>query len=166
MEFQPIIDNLNNGLSERTKNELGKENLNNVNVLAQTIKSVSFEEGFDSHLLLVGGMVKTEKQGKYHKDVDMVLYCPSLATEYYTNGTHEDFDKFSGFLKKVNKKLNWNLEVENPWFFDYETGGDGKVIFSTENGTPIEVLPVRNDCLRGSFQDYLKSQKDPFEILF
>ena len=166
MESQPKIENLNNGLSQRTKSELGQENLNNVNVVAQAIKSASFKTGIESHLLLVGGMVKPEKQGKYHKDVDMVLYCPSLAIEYYTGGNHEKFDKFSGFLKKVNEELSWDLEIKNPWFFDFETCGDGKVILSTDKGAPIEILPVREDRLSGSFQNYLESEKDSFEVLF
>lgn len=166
MEDQPKIENSNKGLSQRVKNELGQENLDNVSVLAQVIKSVSFETGVESHLLLVGGMVKPEKQGRGHKDVDMVFYSPSLATEYFMGGGHEKFDKFGDFFKKVNEKLNWNLKVENPWFFDFETSGDGKVVLSTNKGVPIEVLPVREDSLSGSFENYLKSEKDPYEILF
>ncbi len=166
MEDQPKIENFNKGLSQRVKNELGSENLGNVNVLSQTIRSVAFETGFDSHLLLVGGMVKPEKQGNYHKDVDMVFYCPNLSTEYYMGGSHEKFDKFSDFFRKVNEKLNWEIKVENPWFFDFETSGDGKVVLSTNKGVPIEVLPVREDGLSGSFENYLKSERDPYEVLF
>ncbi len=154
------------GLNQRIRNELGRENLNNLNLLSQTIEKTSLEAGVELHLLLVGGMVKPEKQGRCHKDVDLLVYCPSLATEYYTGGSHEKFDKFADFFKKVNKKLEWKMEIESPWFMDYETAGDGKVILSANQGVPIEILPTREDCLHSSFKEYLKSERNPYEVIF
>jgi hypothetical protein len=156
------------GLSQNVKNELGLENLNNIKDLTQAIKAISFETGTESHLLLVGGMVKPEKSGKYHKDVDLVFYCPSLATEIYTGGEHKKFDEFAIFFKKVNEKLGWKMEVEEPWFQDYEVCGDGKIILFSDKGVPIEVLPTREDILKSSFQEFLENDKNnnPSEIIF
>ena len=145
---------------------MGSENLDNLNKLSQVTREVSFELGVESHLLLVGGIVRPEKQGKYHKDLDIVFYCPTLATEYYVGGSQEKFDKFSDFFRKVSEKLNWKIETENPWFYDFESAGDGKVILSSDKGVPIEVLPVREDRISGSFENFLKSENNPHEVLF
>ena len=166
-EEQFNIKKPNSELSQRVKNELGLENLNNVRTLAQAIQTVSFEAGYKSHLLLVGGMVKPEKQGRYHKDIDMVFYCPPLGTEYYNgDGDHKKFDNLAVFLGKVNDKLGWKMDVVNPWFMDYEFAGDGKIVLSANNGVPIEVLPVREECLGNSFEDFLKSEREPYEVVF
>lgn len=166
MESQPLLARRENELSERTKRELGGANLGNLKLLGKTVRELSTKTEDEAHLLLVGGMVKTEKQGKFHKDVDLVFWCPSLSTEYYRGGGHEKFDKFADFFKKVSERLGWKIEIENPWFLEYELCGDGKVVLSTGQGVPIEVLPVTTESLESSFKNYLRSEKDPYEVIF
>ena len=63
-------------ISSLAKNELGQENLGNILKLNEEIKKTAEKEGIEYHLLLVGGNVRPDKRGKYHKDVDLVLFSP------------------------------------------------------------------------------------------
>ena len=152
----------NNSILEE---ELGTENLENVIMLNSAIKVEAQKQQIEVHLILVGGTIKPEKQGLVHKDVDLVLYSPQLATEYFLGGVCPKFDFFASFVCDVAKNLKWESKIEKPWFFDYDVCGDGKVILHT-NGKPIEVLPVRQDRISNSFEDYLKFENDPYLVLF
>jgi len=145
--------------------ELGIKNLENISRLGDIIKTESEKQQIESHLLLVGGMVKPEKRGKFHKDVDLVFYSPQLASETMPKDDCPKFDKFASFISDVAKQLDWKVEIEKPWFVDYEYCGDGKVILYND-GEPIEVLPVREDKISNSFEEYKKDEKDPYVIIF
>jgi hypothetical protein len=156
-----------NIISEVVQKELGINNLENVRKIAEAVKKSANESNIEAHLLLVGGNVRPEKQGKYHKDVDLKLYSPQLTTETYFGGEHPKFDKFAKFIGNISEQLDWGIEIENPWFFEHEHCGDGKIVLSPNKGSkPIEVLPVRQDNLLGSFEEYLKSDIDPYIVLF
>jgi hypothetical protein len=145
--------------------ELGPENLKNITRLSKAIKNEAQKQGIETHVLLVGGSVKPEKQGKTHKDLDLILYSPQLATEMYSGGDSPKFDVFAAFVQDAVKNLNWEIEIEKPWFNEPESSGDGKVILLTEQ-TPIEVLPVRQDQISNSFEDYKKNETNPFVEIF
>ncbi|MDD4938512.1 MAG: hypothetical protein PHX34_05930 [Candidatus Shapirobacteria bacterium] len=155
-----------NTVPEIVQRELGINNLENVKRIVETVKRSANKLNIETHLLLVGGNVRPEKRGKYHKDVDLVLYSPQLATEVYFGGEHPKFDKFAKFIGDISDELGWKIETENPWFFEHEHCGDGKVtLLPGGNEKPIEVLPVRQSSLNGSFEGYLKSETDPYVIL-
>jgi len=145
--------------------ELGTENLENITKLGAAIKAETQKRQIETHLMLVGGTVKPEKRGQLHKDVDLVLYSPQLAPNYFSRGVCPKFDAFASFVCDVAQNLDWESEIEKPWFFDFETCGDGKVILHP-SGKPIEVLPVRQDRITNSFEDYQKLETDPFWVLF
>jgi len=155
-------------ISPLAKNELGPENTKNIKILNEKIAELAKKEGIEYHLLLVGGNVKPEKRGTYHKDVDLVLFSPQLATEYYRGGDdkHPKFDEFADFLTKVGEQLEWVSQTEEPWFFDYEFCGSGKVTLQPKgDGKPIEILPVEESWTKLSFENYLIKDKEPYEII-
>ena len=147
------------------KNELGPDNLKSIVDLGVAINAQAQAQQIEAHLILVGGNVKPEKRGRMHKDVDLVLYSPQLATEIFFGGEHPRFDIFASFVSAVGNQLGWDVEIDNPWFNDYESCGDGKVVLSSGE-KPIEVLPVRRDRLSNSFEEYLKSNTDPYVVIF
>ena len=76
------------------------------------------------------------------------------------------FDKFADFLTKIGDQLDWDKQVEEPWFFDYDTCGDGKVTLQPKGeGKPIEILPVTDTWTKLPFENYLKSNKEPYEVI-
>ncbi|MDD2483023.1 MAG: hypothetical protein PHE32_00410 [Candidatus Shapirobacteria bacterium] len=152
-------------ISPIIKNELGIKNFENINKLGDAFKTESEKRQIELHLLLVGGMVKPEKRGKKHKDVDLVLYSPQLASENFPKGDCPKFKTFASFVGDVAKELGWEIKIEEPWFIDYEYSGDGKVILYPD-GEPVEVLPVRQDKLLNSFEDYQKAERDPYITVF
>ena len=145
--------------------ELGSENLKNIITLSKAIKTEAQKQQIETHVWLVGGNVRPEKQSKIHKDVDLVLYSPSLATEVYVGGDSPKFDVFAAFVQRVVRNLHWESEIKRPWFNDSESCGDGKVILHTGE-KPIEVLPVRQDRFSNSFENYQKNETDPFVVIF
>lgn len=156
------------GISPLAKNELGPENTRNIQILNEKIAELTEKDGIEYHLLLVGGNVKSEKRGAYHKDVDLVLFSPQLSTEYYKGGDskHPKFDKFADFLTEAGKQLEWSSQVEEPWFFDYEMCGGGKVTLQPKgDGKPIEILPVDESWTKLSFENYLSKNKEPYEVI-
>lgn len=148
------------------ENELGKESVEDIKQLCGAIRIQSHESQIGTtHLLLVGGNVRPEKLGLVHKDVDLKLYAPELASEIFMGGECPKFDKFAAFVSDVAKSLSWGVEIEKPWFNDYEYCGDGKVILYP-SGKPIEILPVRADGIYSSFEEFLSKDKDPHLVLF
>ncbi|HWS48594.1 MAG TPA: hypothetical protein VN174_00905 [Candidatus Methanoperedens sp.] len=145
--------------------ELGRDSLNDVNMLCEAMKIYSSKLGIDLHLLLVGGVVKPEKKGFFHKDVDLRFYSRELACEFYLRGECPKFDKFAEFISTIGKDLEWGVKIEKPWFDDYESSGDGKVVLLPQ-GKPIEVLPVREDRLFSSFEEFLSKETEPYFVLF
>ena len=145
--------------------ELGPENFKNIITLSKAIKTEAQKQQIETHLLLVGGNVRPEKQGKIHKDVDLVLYSPPFATEVYMGGDSPKFDAFAAFVQSAVKDLHWESETERPWFRDPEFCGDGKVVLHTGE-KPIEVLPVRQDRISSSFENYQKNETNPSVVIF
>lgn len=150
------------------ENELGPENLKNIKDFGVALSAQAKEKQIEVHLILVGGNVRPEKRGKFHKDIDLVLYSPQLSTEIFIGqNEHPKFDIFAEFIQKTCKQLNWKNEIKEPWFSDFEFCGDGKVVlFPGKDSKPIEILPVRQDRLSGSFDQYLKSDINPNMVLF
>ena len=144
--------------------ELGTENLGNIMKLNAAIQEEANRSRIETHLLLIGGNVKPEKRGKFHKDVDLKLYSPQLATEVFTGGESPKFDIFASFINKIASTLNWKINVEKPWFHDYEFCSDGKVVLQT-TGSPIEILPTREDSIKPSFKEFLDQNADPHAVL-
>lgn len=152
-------------IDQKIGDELGRDSLNDINMLCETMKTCSSKLGIDVHLLLVGGAVKPEKRGCVHKDVDLRFYSRELACELYLRGECPKFDKFAEFISAVGGDLGWGVEIEKPWFDDYESSGDGKVVLLPQ-GKPIEVLPVREDNLFASFEEFLSKETEPYFVLF
>lgn len=145
--------------------ELGPENFRNVITLSKAIKAEAQKQQIETHLLLVGGNVRPEKKGKIHKDVDLVLYSPLIATEVYIGGGSSKFGAFAAFVQSAVKDLHWEIEIERPWFRDPGFCGDGKVVLHTGE-KPIEVLPVRQDQISNSFENYQNNETNPFVVIF
>jgi len=145
--------------------ELGLENLKNITKFSAAIRDEAKKQQREVHLALVGGNVKSEKRGQNHKDIDLVLYSPELATETIPKDETPKFDVFAAFVCNVAENLGWESYIDKPYFHDYEVSGDGKVILTTSN-LPIEVLPVREDVILNSFESYQKQIKIPFVVLF
>lgn len=152
-------------LNPSIDNELGKENINNLVELSGAIKEEANKQNIDTHLILVGGNVDPRKQGKYHKDIDVLLYSPQLATELYYGGECHKFDSFAAFISKVADNIGWNSKIDKPFFQDYFFCGDGKITLFTNN-KPIEVLPVRKDSLKNSFEEFKKNIDRPFAVVY
>jgi len=149
------------------KKELGPDGVKNIATLGTAMKNLSQEKNIEFHLLLVGGNVRPEKRGKWHKDIDLVSYSPQLATKSYFGNNDSEFNVFSDFISEVNQRLGWGIEIEEPWFFDYESCGDGKItLYPLIGNKPIEVLPVRKDQLFKSFEEYLQKDTDSYIVLF
>ncbi|MFA5025871.1 MAG: hypothetical protein WC503_05185 [Candidatus Shapirobacteria bacterium] len=163
--MQALEKALITNIDSRVENELGGESVGDINKLCEAIIVHSHESKIETHLLLVGGNVRPEKQGLTHKDVDLKLYSPDLASEIFMGGDCPKFDKFAAFVSDVGKSLGWGVEIEKPWFNDYEYCGDGKVTLYP-SGKPIEVLPVRVDGIYSSFEEFLLKDTDPHLALF
>ncbi len=149
------------------EHELGQENLKNIDKLGKAIKKLAQEKEIETHLVLVGGNVKPEKRGKWHKDIDLVVYSPQLAPTSYFGNNNSEFNLISDFISETNQQLGWGMAVEEPWFQEYELCGDGKITLTPPNGDkPIEILPVRKDRLFGSFEDYLEKDTEPQVVIF
>lgn len=147
--------------------ELGPSGVKNIETLGRAIKKTSLEKGIEFHLLLVGGNIKPEKRGKWHKDIDLVAYSPQLAPTSFFGHNDAEFNLISDFISETNQQLGWGIEIEEPWFQEYELSGDGKITLTPPNGDkPIEILPVRKDRLFGSFEEYLKKDTEPHMVLF
>jgi hypothetical protein len=151
-------------ISPAVAKELGPENLHNLMLLNTAIQKEAKIRQIDTHLLLVGGNVKPEKQGKPHKDVDLVFYSPQLSTEYYKGGECPKFDTFASFIQNVATALNWSVDVQKPWYRDAEYSGEGKVTLST-TGLPIEILATSENQLNSSFQQFLNKETRPSVVL-
>ncbi|HPT66360.1 MAG TPA: hypothetical protein PK257_03600 [Candidatus Woesebacteria bacterium] len=145
--------------------ELGPENIKNLTKLSNAIKIEAENRNIEAHLILVGGCVDQKKQGKFHKDIDLVLYSPDLSSETIPKNECPKFDKFASFISDVAKSLDWESKIILPWFRDIENSADGSVVLST-NDKPIEILPVREDFISDSFEDYIKSERRPFAVIF
>jgi hypothetical protein len=153
-------------ISPTIEKELGPESLNNVLKFAKAVKTEAQERQIEAHLMIVGGNVKPEKQGKHHKDVDMVLYSPQLYSENLSEeNNYPKFDAFASFISDVAKKLDWQSEKEDPYFYEYSNCWNGKVILQT-NKKPIEVMPVFKNRLSTSFENYRKTEINPIEVIF
>ncbi len=153
-------------MNQTVESELGIDSVRDINRLCSGIRVQAKKLHVDTHLVLVGGSVRPEKRGLSHKDVDLKLYSPQLASESFMGGECPKFDKFALFVSKVGESLGWGVEVVRPWFNDYEMCGDGKVVLHTGSKKPIEVLPVRDDYISGSFEEYLKRDTEPHLALF
>lgn len=155
------------GLNSETRKELGPRNLENLSNFSEVLRTELQEKKIEAHLILVGGNVMPEKRGKYHKDVDLIFYSREVGIgEVYPKEDSPTFAKFAEFLKNVGDNLSWEEKVNKPYFFDYEYSFDGSVELIPKEGVPLELLPVRADSLRGSFEDYVKNQDRPMAVIF
>jgi len=102
------------GIDPMVTKELGPESLENIHKLSTTIKTKAQEQKIEAHLILVGGNVKPEKRGRPHKDVNLILYSPQLATEIFSGGEHPRFNAFASFISAVARKLEWGTEIVEP----------------------------------------------------
>lgn len=154
-------------LSTNIENELGPKNLENLTNFATALKEELKKQETDGHLVLIGGMVLPEKQGKNHKDIDLVFYSSQLnLKEMIIKEDDKDFNEFTNFSKKISNKLGWTDEINEPYFYDFLYSFDGSVVLKPEDGIPLEVLPIREDSLKSSVDEYVKQLDRPAVILF
>lgn len=145
--------------------ELGPENIKNLEIITANLKKTLKDQNYDGNLLLVGGTVRPEKKGKDHKDVDLRLRSKALAVESFSK-TGPKFDRFAEFMSQMCKKLNWEIEIQQPVFYSYPDRKDGIVVLTPQKGKPIEILPAAEGALYGSFEEFKKHETDPYFVLF
>ena len=144
------------------------ESVDNTNLrsVVDSLKNLSRKDGFDAHLVVVGGTVDPRRRGEPHKDIDLVLYSGDLAIENNPSLGVKNFDKFEGFLNEALGGLKWEKETIEPFWQDWDRSSDGSVTYKPKDGKPIEILPVRVDSLKGSFDEYLAGQNRPYSVIF
>ncbi len=154
-------------LATEVKQELGPQNLKNLTKFAGALKEVLEEQKIDGHLLLIGGTVMPEKQGTFHKDVDLIFYSEELNLKNaYIKEGDEDFAKFAEFFKKMGDKLRWTEEINEPYFYHFAYCFDGSIVLKPKDGVTLEILPTREDSLKNSVNEYVEQLDRPAVVLF
>jgi len=152
-------------LSDKVKQELGPQNLENLISFSQALIKKSNEQDIDDfHLLLAGGTVDPKKQGKFHKDIDLVIYAPELTVDPSIEKNDTKFNKFVDFLSQITTSLGWQREVKEPHFDgDYMYRFDGSVNLIPPTGVPFEIVANSNT---DPMPKILEIEKRPYLILF